>query len=317
MACRSTAVAPGATLSEALPNRTNHYSACLVTPIPVSAKPFITKEENKSAGECVQRSGAVAGASGAAARAHQGSRLRQATGTGQSHPTRGARRPLHALAVSGGQRRAEPRSFPAPRPALRAAGPLARRALRRAGGGRPAAPVPPGTVQSASSVVRSRGASGGVRPSGRARSPVRAAQSGTGFPAAGPRGAARARRSWSGRSPRGGLCGGPVVGPERQTPGELPARAHGCAGRSSAQRPSIRRQANRYRVGAPLPSGLVPSLDGRAYGPGSRVVAADRRGWHPPSSSPPASTPTAPSTARRWKSGWATASATTWLNVET
>jgi hypothetical protein len=172
MACRSTAVAPGATLSEALPNRTNHYSACLVTPIPVSAKPFITKEENKSAGECVQRSGAVAGASGAAARAHQGSRLRQATGTGQSHPTRGARRPLHALAVSGGQRRAEPRSFPAPRPALRAAGPLARRALRRAGGGRPAAPVPPGTVQSASSVVRSRGASGGVRPSGRARPPV-------------------------------------------------------------------------------------------------------------------------------------------------
>jgi hypothetical protein len=152
---------------------------------------------------------------------------------------------------------------------------------------------------------------------GAAAGPVRAAQSGTGLPAADPRGAAGARRSWSGRSPRGGLCGGPVVGPERQTPGELPARAHGCAGRSSAQRPSIRRQANRYRVGAPLPSGLVPSLDGRAYGPGSRVVAADRRGWHPPSSSPPASTPTAPSTARRWKSGWATASATTWLNVET
>jgi hypothetical protein len=61
----------------------------------------------------------------------------------QSHPTGGARRPLRTLAVPGGQRCAEPRSFSAPCPALRAAGPVARRALRQAGRSWPSAPVPP------------------------------------------------------------------------------------------------------------------------------------------------------------------------------
>jgi integrase/recombinase XerC len=54
------------------------------------------------------------------------------------------------------------------------------------------------------------------------------------------------------------------VRPERRAPGELPVRVHGYAGRSSAQRPRIRRQANRDHVGALLPPGLVPSLAGRA-----------------------------------------------------
>jgi hypothetical protein len=225
------------------------YQTALITTQPAWSRLFTSQQNHSSPRrKTCQRENAFSvpvpspGQSGAAARAHQGSRLRQATGTGQSHPPSGARRPLRALALSGGQRRAEPRSFPAPRPALRAAGPLARRALRLAGGGQPAAPVPPGTVQSASSVVR------GPFPRCVGRGPAI--------------GAAPRRRSWSGRSPRSGLCGGLAVGPERQTPGELPARVHGCAGRSSAQRPRIMRQANRYRVGAPLPSGLVPSLDG-------------------------------------------------------
>jgi hypothetical protein len=209
------------------------YQTALITTQPAWSRLFTSQQNHSSPRrKTCQRENAFSvpvpspGQSGAAARAHQGSRLRQATGTGQSHPPSGARRPLRALALSGGQRRAEPRSFPAPRPALRAAGPLARRALRLAGGGQPAAPVPPGTVQSASSVVRGpfprcvgRGPAIGAGP---AAGPVRAAQSGTGLPAAGPRGAARARRSWSGRSPRGGLRGGPAVGPSGGRPASCP-----------------------------------------------------------------------------------------------
>lgn len=76
-----------------------------------------------------------------------------------------------------------------------------------------------GAVRSARSVVRPLGASSGVPASrgGRGRRSGRsgrravqsgravAARSGTGLPAAGPRGTVRARRSWSGRAPRGGL----------------------------------------------------------------------------------------------------------------
>jgi hypothetical protein len=200
--------------------------------------------------------------SGAAARARQGSRLRQARGPGRAIPTGGARRPLRALAVSGGQRRAEPRSFPAQCPALRAAGPFARRALRRASRSWPSAPVPQGgrpvgAVRGPSPRRIGRGPDG----PGRSRSPVRAGWSARGDP--GPAGLLAA------------VCGGPVVRPERRAPGELPVRVHGCAGRSSAQRPLIRRQANRDHVGAPLPSGLRAVL-GRTSrrGPGSRVVAA-------------------------------------------
>jgi hypothetical protein len=186
-------------------------------PIPASAKPFITEKE-KDSGRMRSAFRHRRRPSGAAARARQGSRLRQARGPGRAISTGGARRPLRTLAVSGGQRRPEPRSFPAPCPALRAAGPVARRALRRASHSWPSASVPPEPSgrRGPWSVPAARRAGSGCPGAGAVAGPgsrhravrsgrAEAARSGTGLPAAGPRGAilvrpVSARRSAAARS---------------------------------------------------------------------------------------------------------------------
>jgi hypothetical protein len=192
----------------------------------------------------------------------------------RAQPSRLAeRRPLRALAVSGGQgpalvhsrRRVRRSGQPGLLPGGRCAG--------RAGAGRPLR-CRRGPVRSARSVVRPRGAPGGVRTGrgGRGR------RSGTGLQAAGPRGAVRARRSWSGRSPHGG--------PRR------PGREAGAAGawRAARPRPRLRgpqqRSASAHQApGEPRPRGrplrgpgFVPSLAGRADGPGSRVSPGELLG---------------------------------------
>jgi hypothetical protein len=172
------------------------------------------------------------GCRGAGARgAGQAGRWRPAAEAGRSHPAGGACPPLRALAVSGGQRRAVPRPFPVPCPALRATEPVRRRALRRAGRSWPSAPVPPGD--------RPVGAVRGPSPRRvgrgpavcrRARSPVWAPGAGRSSPDGpwrrGP-GPGSRRTVRAGRSARGGpgpaglraaVRGGPVVRPEQALP---------------------------------------------------------------------------------------------------
>jgi hypothetical protein len=144
------------------------------------------------------------------------------------------------------------------------------RCAGRAGAGRP---LRRGAVRPARSVVRPRGAPGGVR-TGRGG---RGHRSGPERHGPGPGSRQPVRAGWSARGdpgPAGLLAavrGGPAVRPERRAPGELPV--YGCADGSSAQRPRVRRQANRDHAGAPLPSGLRAVLgrtSRRAGKPGCR-----------------------------------------------
>jgi hypothetical protein len=212
-------------------------------------------------------------ASGAGARAReagQASRRRQAAETGQSHPMGGARRPLRALAVSGGQRRAVPRSFsvPCPAPSGQPSQFADGRCAGRAVAGRPLR-CRRGTVRPAWSVVRplaARRAGSGRLPAGAVAGPgsrrragqsgrAVAARSGTGLPADGPRGTVRARRSWSGRAPRGGPrrpgreAGAGATGPAGSRPGlTAPRRLDGGdpPGRPGTAR--VRELGHRQRV---------------------------------------------------------------------
>jgi hypothetical protein len=169
------------------------------------------------------------------------------------------------LAVSGGQRRAEPRS-PALCPARRgsrvcsptarqAARAVARSRQRRPGGRRVRAARGP------------RGALGGVRLSGRAWP-----ESGPPWPLP----AVRSARPVAARTVN--------RAPVRARPGDsgrpascLPASV-GHADRGSTQRPRVRRQPNRAHAATPLPSAgrKAPSLGGHSTGQVVRVGSGAR-----------------------------------------
>jgi hypothetical protein len=198
--------------------------------------------------------------SGAAARAHQGSRLRQATGPGRATRLAGRADPCAPWRYQAG--RAVPGLVPGA--VSRAPGSRALpegRCAGRAASGRPLRcrrGRPVGVFRGPFPRRVGRGpAVGAVAVAG----PVR---SETGLPAAGPRGAARARRSWSGRSSRGGLCGGPIVGPEWRTPGELPTLA--CAARPRLADQTV------PLLPSPTPCGLPGKDTGRQLRRGVRAA---------------------------------------------